>query len=305
MSHQCTCGLPGEIEFPPASQYFCPQCFSINFERRVLKSIPRYVRGHSIAVALSGGKDSATLLHVLNKTKRKLKIPSLSAIVLEEENLEIQTAREKIIDEFKVIYPDVKFVKKAFTELFGYSLPMLVQRSNSKGLRFTPCAICGILRRHGILRIALDLKVDFIAMGNTINDEAETILLNIIRGNFEKVFRNTIQYRAVDKQSLPKRIKPLEKISERTIREYSVANQLTVMKKECTLAKRSFRSQINQFLNEIEKKDPRVLYNVTSSIKQENLVKPSVVQVYRCETCNTYSPQSECSACRIVRQIMT
>ncbi len=304
MSHQCMCGLPGELEFPPTSQYFCPRCFSLNFERRVLKRIPGNVRGHSIAVALSGGKDSTALLHVLNKSRRKLKIPSLSAIVLEEENLEIQATREKIIDELKATYPDIQYIHKSFTELFGYSLPKLVQRSDSKGLRFTPCTICGVLRRHGILRIALDLRVDFIAMGNTIDDEAETILLNIIRGNFGKNFRDNIQYRSVNKQPLPTRIKPLEKISEKTIQDYCRVNQLSILKKKCTFAKRSFRSQISQFLIEIEKKDPRVLYNVTSPITQDVLLKTSVVQVYKCETCSSYSPKPECSACRIVRQIM-
>lgn len=299
------CGLHGELELPPTSQHFCPRCFSINFEKRVLKRIPRHIRGHSIAVALSGGKDSTTLLHVLNKFRRKLKIPTLFAIVLEEENLEIQATREKIIDELKATYPDIQYIQKSFTELFGYSLPKLVQQSDSKGLRFTPCAICGILHRHGILRIALDLRVDFIAMGNTIDDEAETVFLNIIRGNLEKNFRDTIQYRSVNKQPLPTRIKPLEKISEKTIRDYCRVNQLSIMKKKCTFAKRSFRSQITQFLIEIEKKNPRVLYNVTSPINKDMLLKTSVVQVHKCETCSSYSPKPECSACRIVRQIMS
>ncbi len=305
MSHQCICGLPGELKFPLTSQYFCPSCFSLKFEKKLLKRIPRYVRGHSLAIALSGGKDSTTLLHVLHKYRRKLRIPMLAAIVLEEEIPEIQLHREKVIYKLKTDYSDIRFIRRSYTDLFGYSLPSLVQQSDEKGLRFTPCAICGVLRRHGILRLSLEFGVDFIATGATLEDEAATTLLNIMRGNPLKNFRDKIEYQPVDKESLPLRIKPLAKVSEKTIRNYSAINHLSVMTIQCAFADRSFRSQIATFLAAMENKDHQILYNIISSIKKEVLMKKEVKTVQKCKKCTSYSAEPECSACRIVQQIMS
>ncbi len=303
MSHQCICGLPGELEFPLTSQYFCSSCFSRKVEKRILNQIPRYVRGHPIAVALSGGKDSTTMLHVLHKYQRKLRITIITAIILEEEILEMQLARKKVITQLKPNYPNINFIQKSYSELFNYSLPSLVQQSDKQGLGFTPCTICGVLRRHGILRMVLNIGADFIAMGNTLEDEAETILLNIIRGNPRKNYRDKIEYKPDDMKSLPLRIKPLSKVSEKTISKYVSINQLEVLNTQCVFADRSFRSEIASFLSTIEEKDPSVLYNIISSIRKETMRKTQV-EVHKCRRCSSYSPELECSACRMIQKIM-
>ncbi len=305
MSHQCICGLSGELKFPLTSQYFCPSCFSLKFEKRLLKRTPRYVRGHAIAIALSGGKDSATLLHILHKYHRKLRITMLAAIILEEEIPEIQSSREKVIDQLKSKYSDIRFIKKSYSDLFGYSLPSLVQKSDKQGLGFTPCAICGVLRRHGILRMSLDIGADFIAIGNTLEDEAGTTLLNILRGNPWKNFRDQIEYKTIDGKSLPLRFKPLTKASEGTISTYSTINHLSVLNTQCTFADRSLRSEIATFLTAMEKKDQNILYNIVSSMNKGVIMKTQVKKVHKCKKCASYSPEPECSACRIVRQIMS
>jgi uncharacterized protein (TIGR00269 family) len=229
----------------------------------------------------------------------------LAAIALEEEIPEIQLHREKVIYKLKTDYSDISFIQRSYTDLFGYSLPSLVQQSDEQGLRFTPCTICGVLRRHGILKLSLDFGIDFIAMGTTLEDEAETILLNIMRGNHLKNFRDKIEYQPVDRDSLPVRIKPLAKASEKTIRKYSAINHLPVVPFQCSFADRSFRSQIATFLAAMENKNHGILYNIISSMKKEVLMKKEVKKVQKCKKCTSYSTEPECSACRIVQQIMS
>jgi len=188
----CTCGKRGDFTFPLSVQFFCVECFSKKFERRFLSNIPRSLRGHSLVVAFSGGKDSSTLLYILNKYRKKLKIPVLSVITLDEENPTTQESRNKIIDISRKRYPNVTFIQFSYSELFGFSLPKLILQSDRKKMRFTPCTICGVLRRHAILRLALEIDADYIAMGNTLNDEAATMILNILRAKPEKNIRNEI-----------------------------------------------------------------------------------------------------------------
>jgi uncharacterized protein (TIGR00269 family) len=304
MSDLCNCGLPGEFKFPLTSQSFCPTCFSRKFEKRILNSIPRSIRGHTTALALSGGKDSSTLIHVLHKYQHKLKIPRLAAIVLDEGIPDVKSSRETIIEEIKTIYTGIEFFQNSYTELFNYSLPSLIQQSDKLNQGFTPCAICGVLRRHGLLRMALNIEADFIVLGSTLEDEAETILLNIIRGNPSKNYRENILYEPVDRGSLPTRIKPLSKISEKTIQEYSRVHQIPVLKTHCNFADRSLRSEIRGFLNSMIVKDPHVLYNIVSSNRKNDSNKIRTENVYRCKDCTSYSPDLKCSACRMIQKLM-
>ncbi|MFW9906326.1 MAG: ATP-binding protein [Candidatus Thorarchaeota archaeon] len=304
MSQQCNCGLLGEYRFPLSSLSFCPSCFSSKFEKRVLNSIPRFVRGHTVAIALSGGKDSTTLLHILHKYQHKLRIPLLTALVLEEEIPELQSSREAIIRKIEAKYVGIEFFRNSYTELFNYSLPSLVKQSDKLDSGFTPCAICGILRRHGILMLAMKMGVKYIAMGNTLEDEAETILLNLIRGNPWKNYREQIRYEPADQESLPNRFKPLSKISELTIQKYSRIHQIPALNTNCTFANRSLRSNIRGFLNSMIEKNPHVLHNIISSFKKERTNNIKVEKVYRCKRCSSYSPDPECSACRIIHKLM-
>ena len=305
MNYHCKCGLPGDFNFLLTTQSFCASCFTRKFEKNILNRIPRSVRGHKTAIALSGGKDSTTLLHILHKYQNKLKIPLLAAIVLEEEVPQIQSSREKIINKIKTKYPRIDYLQKSYTELFNHSLPSLIQQSEKLNLGFTPCTICGVLRRHGLLRSALNIGADFIAMGNTLEDEAETILLNIIRGNPQKNYRNKITYEPTDRESLPLRIKPLSKISEKTIQVYSEINQIPFLRTNCNFAYRSLRSEISTFLNSMIEKDPHVLYNIVSSFEKEHSNQTDTKKVYKCKQCPSYSPDSECPACRMIRKIMS
>jgi uncharacterized protein (TIGR00269 family) len=301
----CICGKRGKYKFPLSTQVFCPECFNIRFEKKFLKNIPRKVRGYSVAVAFSGGKDSSALLSLFNKFRQKLKISTLKAISLDEENPEIQKERSRIIKIAKKRYPDIRFEIVSYSELFGYSLPTLIKKSDNKKLRFTPCTICGVLRRHALIRIVMDLKVDYLAMGNTLNDEAATTILNILRGNPEKNIRNMISYKASDSKTLPVRIKPMIKFFEETIRIYCTLNHIPRVKTICTYSNRSLRAKINSFLKNLENSNPVLLSNIIASSKRKMNFKEKIEPVQKCRKCNSYSPSHECSACLLTNKIMS
>jgi uncharacterized protein (TIGR00269 family) len=302
---QCTCGHQGKFFFPLIPQSLCSNCFTLKFEKKILNRIPKSIRGHTIAISLSGGKDSSTLLHILAKYQRKLRIPQLYAFVLEEGIPEIQLERQRVIKTFKENYTKILFIERSYFDLFGQSLPNLIQKSDRKRLRFTPCAICGVLRRHAILRLSLKNWVDFVVMGTTLDDEAETTLLNILRGNPGKNFRCKVNYESSDGKYLPQRIKPLSRIMEDSIRTYCSNKKLEVVSIQCPYAERSLRSQINIFLSEIKKKNPHIYYNIVSSSKADKFSKIEFKTVYRCIKCDSYSSDPECPACRLITRIIT
>jgi uncharacterized protein (TIGR00269 family) len=258
-----------------------------------------------LAVAFSGGKDSSSLLSILDKYSKKLKIPFLAAITIDDENPEVKETRNEIFNLSKHQYSDVEFVKRSFSDHYEYSLPDLICQSDKKKLGFTPCTICGVLRRHAIIIESLELEVDYIAMGNTLNDDAATTFLNIIRGQPEKNFRDMISYQAIDEKPLPNRIKPLGTFFEESIIKYCSIEDIQIVKAVCSYANRSLRSDINSFISQLETKDPGILYNIVSSGKKIQNNTKTVKTVQKCRNCNSYSANYECSACVLINRIMS
>ena len=144
----CSCGKTSKYldPFTPYPQNYCSNCFSDYLEKKIIRGFPRVARGHPLAVAVSGGKDSITLLNVILKYQKKLKIPYVKAIMLEEQIPEIQSQRQQVIDTLQHNYPSLEIIYKNYTSIHGYSLPELIKKSNSNDLRFTPCMMCGILK---------------------------------------------------------------------------------------------------------------------------------------------------------------
>jgi len=302
---QCSCGSAGTHSFSSISRKFCDNCFVKRFEQSFLKRIPKIARGSSIAVALSGGKDSIVVLHLLNKHRKKLRLKNLSSITLRQEIPKLQQEQDVILSKAKKDYPEVEFVQKSYRELFNNDLSTLVKISDEKKLDFTPCAICGILKRNGILRIALELNVDYLAFGNTLEDEVETIFLNLLRNQPQRNFRDLIIYKTTDGISLPKRLKPLATISESSIKTYTEIMGLKVSKTPCPYKNRSLRSEINPFVRHLQEINPHVLHNTIASIRQQKTLvdynKEVIVQ--KCSNCGFYSTSSLCPACSTILRI--
>ncbi|MHA1971434.1 MAG: hypothetical protein ACTSW1_00495, partial [Candidatus Hodarchaeales archaeon] len=293
---QCACGSIGTNAFSLISQKFCDECFVERFEKSFLKRIPRVVRGSSIAVAFSGEKDSTVLLHILSKYKEKLRLKKIYAITLRQEIAEFQQEQDFILSCSQKKYTNIKFIQKSYIELFGYDLDYLVRRSDEKGLKFTPCSICGILKTNGVMRIALELKVDYIAYGNTLEDEVEAIFLNIMRNQPERNFRDLVKYKTSDGTLIPRRLKPLATISESDIKTYTSILALKISKTPCPYRKRSLRSELNPFIRRLRATNPHVLYNTIASIRQEKekFVSNSEVMVQKCGKCEFYCSSSLC-----------
>ncbi|MHA1214346.1 MAG: ATP-binding protein [Candidatus Hodarchaeales archaeon] len=299
----CICGSLGIYSFPLIERKFCVECFLDRFERRVLSTIPRSVRGKSIAIALSGGKDSSTVLHILSKFRKKLRLKKVNAITLRQEIPEVQEQQDDTVNKLKHDYPAICFVQKSYTELFGFDLPSLVEESDAKRLNFTPCAICGILKRHGIIRLALDLKVDYIVYGTTLEDEVGTILLNLFRNQLQRNYRNLTTYSINDDVLLPQRLKPLSFLSERTIMTYIQLLELPFNKTVCPYKNRSLRSIITPFLTSLGNINPHTLTNTIKSFSKGKESEKKEIVVQKCINCGTYSRTLVCSACKTIRQI--
>lgn len=75
----------------------------------------------------------------------------------------------------------------SYEDLYGWTMDRIVGeigRSNN-------CTFCGVFRRQALDRGAEQLKVDSIATGHNADDIAETVLMNILRGDTARLSRCT------------------------------------------------------------------------------------------------------------------
>ena len=300
----CNCGELSKYKdpFTPHPQNYCPTCFSNHLEKKMTRGFPRNTRGQPITVAVSGGKDSITLLEVILKAQKVLKIPSVKAIFLEEQIPEIRLQRQRVIKSFSRKYPHLEILYKDYTSIYGYSLPELVKKSIKKKLRFTPCMMCGILKKNALFKIGLQLKTSYIALGTTLEDEAATILLNIIRGRPQSGSIKKLNESDQVDPSYPQLLKPLARISEDLIQTYVDINNLPTISEACPYAGQSIRSDLTALLEKLKKRDPRgsLLFNIT---KQKHIINKQKSNLIKCRQCQAPSDQSLCSACRILAQL--
>src|SRR3989344_7047894 len=110
----------------------CRQHFIRYFERKVMQTIGKYKLIHDndkIGIALSGGKDSMSLLYLLNELKKKRKNFELEAILIDEG---IKSYRPKTIIDAKKFckQQEIKLNIYSYKEEFNSTLDNMLKKSN-------------------------------------------------------------------------------------------------------------------------------------------------------------------------------
>ena len=279
----------------------CKSCFFKYFEKKVRKTISKYnliEKKEKIAVACSGGKDSMSLLYLLNKLAKKREIEVVAVA----------------IDEGIKNYRDLKDLKKyckennieihvsSFKNEFGFTLDQAVKKIKN----INPCSICGVLRRRLLNKAAHELKADKLTTGHNIDDESQSVMMNYVRGNLERSTRlGPITGIVKDKRFVP-RIKPFYFLTEKETATYAYLKQFPVKFIECPYSAISFRGEVRDLINSIEKNHPGTKHAIINSFLEllpalRNLYKESKVRT--CIHCQEPSSGEICNTCLIVNKL--
>jgi uncharacterized protein (TIGR00269 family) len=154
--------------------------------RRVKKEIRQQglLRGKKrIGIAVSGGKDSIVLLTLLNEIIDPVRGGALIPITIDEG---IEGYRPSAVNISRNITSELGLEGHvhSFMDLFGMNLDTMVRRSE-KG----PCTICGMLRRKALNIACRELGCDKLATGHNLDDMAQTILMNIMSADLQRIAR--------------------------------------------------------------------------------------------------------------------
>ncbi len=281
---------------------FCHKCFKKNIEEKVRRTISKYsMLSHNdhIAVGVSGGKDSLSLLSILCKLSERFPKSKLTAITIDE-------GIERYRDEAISIAKDycrklgVEQIILSFKELFGISLDELIKERDSN---LSECSCCGILRRRAIDIAGKMVGADKIATAHNLDDETQTFMLNIFHGGIERTFRSPDNPYWI-KDGFIQKIKPMCEIYEKEIALYAFLNRINFQNIPCPYAYSSLRNEMRSMINAIEENHPGIKYAVYGS--KEKIVTALNKNLRNsefniCNECGNPSSSNLCEVCRLLR----
>ena len=294
-----TCPNPAVIHQKYSGLHLCDAHFVEDVERKVKRAMRKQLmveRGDRIAVALSGGKDSSALLYMLKKifhNRNDLEFFVLSV----DEGINDYRSITLINAETMAERLGVDFIRVSFEQEFGFTLDKIV----AKGFEQAPCTFCGVLRRKLIDVKAKEFGATKVATAHNLDDEVQTILINYIRGDLERLGR--LQGR---REEFVPRIKPLKDVPEKEVALYAILADIPIITANCPYAMRSFRFTVKKMLNELERKHPGTKYSLMRGYERLSEFLPKAQpgrKLLRCACCGDASASTICKACEILEMM--
>ena len=280
-----------------AGEKLCKKHFTEYFENKVFKTIRQFElldKEENLGVALSGGKDSLTVLHILNKLSKQNPKIKINAIAIDEG---IGGYRDKTLEAAKKFCNENKIFLNIFSyqDEFGLTLDEML-----KILDVKPCTICGIFRRYLLNKKSRELKLTKLATGHNLDDECQSIIMNQMKNNIEASARIGPKTGLIQDKKFVQRIKPLYLCTEKEVTAYAFINGLLDNFAECPNAIHSFRAQVRDTLNDMEQKFPGTKYGIVNSFLQilpalKDKFKGEIIPI--CARCREPSANHVCNAC--------
>lgn len=224
----------------------------LSYMRKAIEEYKMIEEGDKIAVCLSGGKDSITMLSAFKALQRFY--PKKFEIIAVSINPGFE-------------FFDTKLLNDICNNL---DVPLFIGESNAKEIVFdirkekNPCSLCANLRRGAINSIAIEQGCNKIALGHNQDDVLETFLLNLLYTGNIGTF-SPVSYMDRSKITL---IRPLVYTPEKAIRSFARKNNMEVMKKVCPMDGTSKREDMKKLIINLTKEIPMLRANLFGAIQR-------------------------------------
>jgi cytoplasmic tRNA 2-thiolation protein 1 len=286
-----------------SGEYLCKKCFVRSIEDKTARTMSRYSMvkyGERVAVGVSGGKDSLSLLYVLKKIfdEHNRSADDLIAVTIDEGIKGYRDESLAIVKDFCARL-GVQSRVVSYKELFGVSMDeAMVIRPSEK---MSSCSMCGTFRRRAIDLAAESVGVDVVATAHNMDDQLQTFMINLLAGDVERI--GWIHPEPVEYAGGMKKIKPFVEIAEHEIVFYALQREIPFQSEECPYMNESIRTDLREFFNRMEKEHPGIKNNAYASmLKVSERLKTSLEprRDKKCSVCGRDATGDVCSVCKTV-----
>ncbi|KAJ5656908.1 hypothetical protein N7507_008858 [Penicillium longicatenatum] len=274
---------------PKNRHKLCRECFIQIFELEVHETITSanlFFRGERIAIGASGGKDSTVLAAVLKTLNERYDYGlDLSLLSIDEG---IRGYRDDSLETVKrnAVQYEMPLEIVGYGELYGWTMDQVVEQVGKKG----NCTYCGVFRRQALDRGAARLGINHVVTGHNADDVAETVMMNLLRGDLPRLSRGTSIVTESGASDI-KRSKPLKYAYEKEIVLYAHHRQLDYFSTECIYSPEAFRGSARTLIKDLEKIRPSSILDIVKSGEDMAALVPS--QVRGAGKCKTSAPAED------------
>ncbi|KAG5953166.1 nucleotidyltransferase [Claviceps sorghi] len=270
------CGNRAVIKRPKNHHKLCKECFLAVFEDEIHHTITSsnlFHRGERVAIGASGGKDSTVLASVM-KTLNERHNYGLELVLLSVDE-GIKGYRDDSLETVKrnAVQYDMPLQIVGYDELYGWTMDQVVETIGKKG----NCTYCGVFRRQALDRGAKMLHIRHVVTGHNADDVAETVLMNLLRGDLPRLSRSTSIVTG-SASSEVKRSKPLKYAYEKEIVLYAHHKKLDYFSTECIYSPEAFRGTARTLIKSLERVRPSAILDIVRSGEDMARLTPDKIQ---------------------------
>ncbi len=280
----------------------CEEHFVQFVEKRARKEIKqqgRLPKSSKLAIAVSGGKDSMSMLWMLHDIFKDHRNVTLTALSVDEG---LVGYREKAIKKVVGLCREsgIDHETLSFQEDFGITMDRVAEL----GQEHRPCTYCGVLRRSLLNRRARELEVSKIAFGHNLDDMAQSILMNVVNGDVQRLVRLGPHVK-VQKGLVP-RMLPLRTIPESELKLYAQLKDIPFLDVHCPNRPKAHRLGFLDMINDLEENTPGTRHSILSTYDQ--IIEPlrdhyPPANLNECKKCGEPTMGEICKACELLGKL--
>ena len=227
----------------------------LSYTRRAVDDYEMIHEGDRIAVGISAGKDSLTLLHALAGLRRFYpKRFELVAITVDMgfEGMDFTPIRE-LCERLDVPYIIAK------TEISRIIFDVRKEKN--------PCSWCAKMRRGALHNAAKEAGCNVVALGHHFDDVVETFMLNLFYEGRIGCFQPVTYLSRKDITV----IRPMIYMPEKDIRYFANRVSLPVVKSTCPADGNTERESMKQLLHTLERENKGLRYRIFGALQRGNI----------------------------------
>jgi cytoplasmic tRNA 2-thiolation protein 1 len=289
------------IKRPKTGQQICKECFFYVFETEIHNTITEarlFNPGDKVAIGASGGKDSTVLAHVMKTLNDRYNYGlDLYLLSIDEGITGYRDDSLKTVKRNQVQY-GLPLKILSYDELYGWTMDRIVEQIGRKN----NCTFCGVFRRQALDRGAASLNVAHIVTGHNADDIAETVLMNIMRGDIARLGRCTLI--STQGEDTIKRSKPFKYTYEKEIVMYAYFKKLDYFSTECIYSPDAYRGHARAFLKDLEAARPSAIIDIVHSGEAFEVAQDvKMKEQQMCQRCGYISSNEICKACALLESL--
>lgn len=219
--------------------------------RRTIEKYEMFTPADKVLVAVSGGKDSLGLWDVLLRLGYQaagmyIGLGIDEGIAYSDQSLAM--CRKFVAEQ----HPGAALHVVDVGADYGQAVSWLA-RTKQRG-RGKPCAVCGLVKRHVMNRMARDGGYAAIATGHNLDDEVAVLMQNTLRWQAGYLARQAPVLE--ERDGLARKVKPFVRFYERETAAYALLRGIDYIYDECPFARGSTTNFYKELLNRLELNSP-------------------------------------------------